>query len=136
MMDRKIWLVGLLVMPLYGDLSIGQMEVMVEKIKAKRVGTAIEKRAHFASPFAMIRKDQNKTVLENPKDTVVVFVLGGIINNKAFVNQKWIKIGDTIEGYELTQIKDNSATLTRDERIVKIFLKRSKPILQLNEGQK
>ena len=134
MMDKKIWLVSLLVMPLYGDLSIGQMETMVEKIKAKRVGTAIEKSKDFVSPFVMVQQDQGKAILEDPKSTVVVFVLGGIINNKAFINQKWVKMGDMIEGYTLTEIKDNSVTLTREERTIKVFLKKSKPILQLNEG--
>ncbi len=134
MIDKKIWFVGLLVMPLYGDLSIGQMETMVEKIKAKRVGAAIEKHTDFVSPFVMVRKDQGKAVLEDPKSTVVVFVLGGIINKKAFINQKWIEVGATIEGYTLTEIKDNSVTLTREERTIKVFLKKSKPILQLNEG--
>jgi len=121
-------------MPLYGDLSIGQMETMVEKIKAKRVGATIEKRTEFVSPFVTVRKNQGKAVLEDPKSTVVVFVLGGIINKKAFINQKWVKMGDMIEGYTLTEIKGNSATLTREERTIKVFLKKSKPILQLNEG--
>jgi hypothetical protein len=134
MINKKVWLVGLLVLPLYADLSIGQMETMVEKIKAKRAGAQIEKNPHFTSPFVMIQKDENRSVIEDPKSNAVTFTLGAIINNKAFLNKKWLEIGDRIEGYELTEIKDNSITLIQEERTIQVFLKKSKPILQLNEG--
>ena len=134
MMNKKIWLVSLVILPLYGDLSIGQMETMVEKIKAKRAGAQIEKDPHFTSPFVMIQQDDNRSVIEDPKSNAVVFTLGGIINNKAFLNEKWLKIGDRVEGYELTEIKDNSVTLVQEEHTIQVFLKKSKPILQLNEG--
>jgi hypothetical protein len=134
MLDKKIWLVGLLVLPLYADLSIGQMETMVEKIKAKRAGAQIEKDPNFTSPFVMIQQDENRSVIGDPKDATVAFTLGGIINNKAYLNEKWLKVGDKIEGYEVTKISGNSVTLVQEERTIQVFLKKSKPILQLNEG--
>jgi len=134
MMSKKIWLIGLLVLPLYADLSIEEMETMVEKIKAKRAGANIEKDSKFISPFVMIQQDKNSSVMEEPKTTSVVFVLGGIINNKAFLNNKWVKIGETIEGYTLTEIAENSVTLVQEDHTIKVFLKKSKSILQVNEG--
>jgi len=134
MINRKIWLVTLLIVPLCADLSIGQMETMVEKIKAKRAGADIEKNPNFVSPFVMIQQDEGKAVLDDPRNGAVVFTLGGIINNKAFVNSRWSKVGDRIEGYELTEIKDNHVTLVQEDRMIQVFLKKSKPILQLNEG--
>lgn len=134
MINKKIWFAGLFLMPLYGDLSIEQMKTMVEKIKAKRVGTTVEKQTGFVSPFVVLQKNQGKVMLENPKGTVVAFVLGGIINTKVFINQKWIKLGDKIEGYELVEIKDNSVTLRQEKKSITVFLKKSKSILQLNEG--
>ena len=135
MLNKKIWLVSLLVLPLYGDLSIGQMDTMVEKIKAKRVGTTLEKRVDYASPFVIIQKDKGKTVIEDPKGAEVVFVLSAIINDKAFINKIWVKVGEKLEGYELTKLEEKSATLVQQERVIKIFLKKTKSILQLNEGQ-
>ena len=135
MLNKKIWLVSLLVLPLYGDLSIGQMDTMVEKIKAKRVGTTLEKRVDYPSPFVIIQKDEGKTVIEDPKGAEVVFVLSAIINDKAFINKIWVKVGEKLEGYELTKLEEKSATLVQQERVIKIFLKKTKSILQLNEGQ-
>ena len=134
MMNKKIWLTCLIILPLYGDLSIGQMEAMVEKIKAKRAGAQMKKDLHFTSPFVSIQRDDNKSVIEDHKSNAVAFILGGLINNKAFLNEKWVKVGDKIEGYELTEIRGNSVTLVQDERTIQVFLKKSKPILQLNEG--
>ena len=135
MVNKKIWLVSLLVLPLYGDLSIGQMDTMVEKIKAKRVGTTLEKRVDYPSPFVIIQKDEGKTVIEDPKGAEVVFVLSAIINDKAFINKIWVKVGEKLEGYELTKLEEKSATLVQEERVIKVFLKKTKSILQLNEGQ-
>jgi len=133
MINKKIWLVVCILTPLFAELSIGQMETMVEKIKAKRIGTNIQKSDKFISPFVMIQMDENKTVLEKPK-TDVVFSLGGIMNDKAFVNQKWVKVGDMIDGYKVAEMDDHSVTLLQDERTIKVFLKKSKTILQVNEG--
>ena len=132
---KKIWFVALFILPLYGDLSIGQMDTMVEKIKAKRVGAALGKHADFTSPFVMIQKEKGQKVIEDPRSTEVVFSLGAIINDKAFINKVWLKVGDTLEGYKLTDIGQKSATLVQDERKIKVFLKKSKSILQLNEGK-
>jgi len=134
MKNRKIYIGLLLILPLYADLSIGQMEAMVEKIKAKRAGANIEKNPHFISPFVMIQQEGEKAVLDDPKSDEAAFVLGGIINNKAFINEKWRKLGDMVEGYKLTEIQNNHVTLVQEDRMIQVFLKKSKPILQLNEG--
>ncbi len=134
---KKICFAVLFILPLYGDLSIGQMDTMVEKIKAKRIGaTTLDKESNLTSPFVMIQNEKGQAVMGDPKSTEVVFTLGAIINDKAFVNKVWLKVGDTLEGYKLIDIGQQSATLVQDEREIKIFLKKSKSILQLNEGQK
>ena len=135
MQNKKIWFAVLFILPLYGDLSIGQMDTMVEKIKAKRVGATLAKHADFTSPFVMIQEEKGQAVIEDPKSTEVVFSLGAIINDKAFINKVWLKVGDTLEGYKLTDIGQKSATLVQDERKIKIFLKKSKSILQLNVNE-
>ena len=134
MARKKLWLAVLLLTSLHADLSIGQMEVMVEKIKAKRVGVNKQKRTDFVSPFVLIQRDENRSVLEDPKEKDTVFVLGGIMNSKAFVNETWVKVGDKIEGYEVKAIDEKSVTLVQGDRTITVFLKKSKPILQLNEG--
>ncbi|NKQ41034.1 MAG: hypothetical protein HF962_05645 [Sulfurovum sp.] len=134
MIDKKIGLAVFLILPLCADLSLGQMEVMVEKIKAKRVGSKMEKDSSFVSPFVLIQQDENKSVLEAPKGSDIKFTLGGVINKRAFINERWIKIGEKIDGYELTEMQDNGVTLVQEDRTIKVFLKKSKPIIQINEG--
>ena len=69
-----------------------------------------------------------------PKRADTVFVLGAIVNDKAFLNHKWLKIGDSIGGYMLTDINDKSVTLVQGDRTIHIFMRKSKTILQLNKG--
>ncbi len=134
MINKKIWLALLLAFPLYADLSISEMETMVERIKAKRAGSKIKKDTKFVSPFVMINKENNNSVMKEPEGASIVFVLGGIMNNKAFLNEKWVKVGDTVDGYTLKEMDANSVTLVQNEHIIKVFLKKSKSILQINEG--
>ena len=136
MKTKNIWFATLLVLPLYGDLSIGQMDTMVEKIKTKREGATKGKHIDFISPFVMIQKEKGKAVIADPKNTEIVFSLGAIINDKAFINKVWLKSGDQLQGYTLDEIGEKSVRLVQDERKIEIFLKKSKPILQLNEGKK
>ncbi len=133
-MNVKLAVAICLTMPLAADLSIGEMEKMVEKIKAKRTGIKRDTAREFISPFVLIQQDKNSTVIEQPKSSAVEFVLGGLINDKAYLNSRWVKKGDTVEGYEVIDMDDTSVTLIRGEREIKVFLKKSKPILQLNEG--
>lgn len=134
MKNKKIVLLVLATVPMLADLTIKQMESMVEKIKSKRVGSKIQKDIDFKSPFVLIQhNDNNVSTIEEPEENKIVFVLSGIINNKAFINNKWVKNGGTVEGYRVQAIEENSATLMLDNRTVKVFLKKSKPILKLNE---
>ena len=136
LMINKIFLVCLFLSPLSADLSIDQMQMMVKKIKAKRIGSMESNASKVVSPFIVIRKDENKTevIAKEPKSELVQFALGAIVNDKAFVNNKWLSVGDMIDGYELSEIEGNGITMTQDSRTIKVFLKKSKQIIKLNEG--
>jgi len=136
MKTTRLLLIIALISPLFADLSISQMETMVERIKSKRKGNADSNISKVVSPFAMIRVDANTSVstIQEPEKESVVFKLGGIVDEKAFVNSQWIKIGDKISGYEMVEITDNSVKFVQGKRTIEVFLKKSKQILQLNEG--
>ena len=136
MQNRKLFLMIVFVIPLCADLSIGQMETMVEKIKAKRVGKVDSNISLIESPFVQIKEEDNITVMvkEKTAEKEVGFILGAIVNNKAYLNKKWVKKGDSIEGYTLTDINDRSVSLVKGKHTVKVFLKKSKNILQVSEG--
>ena len=118
---------------IFADLSIEQMNAMVSKIKSKRAGLDIKDDNSFVSPFVILKKEQNttKAKFEQPKVKSVAFNLGAIINNKAFVNKSWVAKGDTMNGYKIVEVNDNSVVLKRDTHEVKLFLKKSKPIFTL-----
>ncbi len=51
------------------------------------------------------------------------FKLSGIISNElAFINGKWFRAGDAIDGYTVRQIAPTEVTLTRKSEIVVIKL--------------
>jgi len=135
-MRNKIIITALLTYPIFADLSIGQMETMVSEIKAKRVGSMEYNTSNMPSPFVMIKIDENKTELiaDKPKKKTVQFRLGGIVNDKAYVNNRWIGIGDEINGYKLFEIIDDGIIMLQDKHAVKVLLKKNRQILKLNEG--
>jgi len=121
MFGKKIWIYFLLSSFLFSDLSIGKMEAMVSKIKAKRVGAEQEKSMHFVSPFVAIQKEQNKKVIEETSNVEIAFTLGGIVNNKAFINKHWVALDEEIEGYRLLKIEANSVMLIQDNHRIQYF---------------
>ena len=135
-MKDKIIIAALLTYPIFADLSIGQMETMVSEIKAKRVGSVEYNTSNILSPFVVIKIDENKTELrvDKPTKVIVLFRLSGIVNDKVYVNNRWIGIGDEIDGYKLSEIIDDAIVLIQDKRTIKVFLKKNRQILKLNEG--
>jgi len=137
MLSRKIYIVPLLALPLLADLSIGQMEMMVEKIKEKRVNILTRADINLTSPFVSMQRQGNNgamVIAASPKSNKPVrFLMGAIVNDRAFLNGQWIKIGGKIEGFELVEIRDGAALLRKENREVKIFLKKRKSIIQVEE---
>jgi len=135
-MKNKIIITALLTYPIFADLSIGQMETMVSEIKAKRVGSIEYNTSNMPSPFVMIKIDENKTevIADKSKKEIVQFRLSGIVNDKAYVNNRWIGIGDEIYGYKLSEIIDDGIVMIQDKHTIKVFLKKNRQILKLNEG--
>jgi len=135
MIKRKTLFSILVAVPglLFADLSIKQMDSMVTKVKAKRAGLEIKHKGAFVSPFVILKKDTNATSakLEKPRTKVVEFNLGAIINNRAFVNKKWVSKGETVDGYKVTALNENGVTLKKEKHVIELFLKKSKPIFTL-----
>ncbi len=49
--------------------------------------------------------------------------LNAIFQNKANINGKWIKKGESIKGYKLIKISDNGIVLKRDKKLLPIVIK-------------
>lgn len=125
----------LVLVPAYADLSAPQIEMMTEKIKLDRVGAKEDLYKKIRSPYESIAKTQKK----NPNSETVkgkVFILSAIMNDKAFLNSRWVKKDDIIDEYKVVFIKENSVRLMLDDDIINISLKKNIDIIDISEEKK
>jgi len=113
---KKLILV-ILVINLYADISI-----IIKKI---------DELNNFNYNFILINYNPFicKNIYKNNlvKNLVVrkksIFILKAIFNNQAFINNKWYKVGDKINGFIIYKITDKEIFLKKGKKIVKIKLK-------------
>jgi len=141
---RYIYLSPLLiVMPLIADLNKASIEKMVEQIQNKRVSNRKVDFYKVPSPMAMIyhnpNKDKNSTKTQKPVLKIIEkrasFNLVAIINGQAYINGKWVGVGDIIDEFKVKEIKSNEVLLEKEQKRIYLFLpkKRKTNILQVSE---
>ena len=126
LMKKTALLILSIAILLSANLSIKQIENMVLKIHKKRPGIDIAVLEKTSNPFNIkqIHKENNKT-----KNTKVVIrkineaklQLHAIMGNKAFIDNKWLKVNDTIEGYQLKHIGKRGVVLQNGNSIKKLL---------------
>jgi hypothetical protein len=104
---------------------------IVNKIKAKREGTMDKKElSSINSPIpTVVIKETNATDNNESNASKVIidsenFDLKAIVNNRAFINNKWVKKGQKIGSFTLVDIMDDSVYLKDKTRTKMIFFKR------------
>ena len=119
---------------LQAELSIQNIEKMVEDIKAKRT-SKMEENAAVVSPFVLVRHERNDSVRTFEPATVkkTKFTLGAIVNDTAFIDGKWHRQGDELEGFKIETIASDRVVLKQDDREVILFFKKTKPILTFSK---
>jgi hypothetical protein len=124
--------------PLFAELTVSQIEEMVKRIQSKRVSEYEIDFLKIPSPLDGISKvvDKNVTktvLLESTKD--INFVLNAIVNDNAYINGKWYKKGDVIQGFTLREIFDDHVILKKDRKTVKVYLVKKKDLkIKLTTG--
>ena len=125
---RKIALIlPLFLTAIYAD----NIDEMVQKIKADRESNiSKQKLVNIASPIVEVKvKEVNKTAQngEGNVSAVVedeeIFVLKGIMNNMAFINDTWVKEGQKIGKYTLADIMDDAVYLKSKKKSKMVFMK-------------
>ncbi len=122
---KSILLFILLSIFINAEISVKQIEHMVEKIHMKREGIKLTTLNSTKEPFIRLKKVNNVTVYVVPvkkKFKGVKLHLDALINGKAYVNKKWLKIDDTIMGYKLKYIGKRGVVLRHKNDIRKLFL--------------
>lgn len=107
---------------LNADLSVEQIQKMVASIHEKREGVKLETLETTVSPFVRLEEENNVTTFGALVKEEEKLVLHAIVNGKAFINDAWSNIGDTIMGYTLKFIGNRGVVLRNDNHIKKLFL--------------
>jgi len=106
------------------DLSVKQIQKMVNKIHEKREGVKLETLEETKEPFVRLQEENNvKTIVIPTKlDAKVKLTLHAIVNGKAYINDAWSSVDDNILGYTLKFIGKRGVVLRNNNHIKKLFL--------------
>jgi len=127
-MKKTLLLLGSLTVFLAADLSVDQIENMVNKIHQKREGVKLETLETTKEPFVQLEEESDTTVFIPTKEgkKEAKLILHSIINNKAYINDQWRSVGDTIFGYTLKHIGNQGVVLRNNNHIKKLFLRKER----------
>jgi len=126
----------MLTMFLNADLSVKQIQEMVNKIHEKRVGVKLEALVNTKEPFVRLQEENNISTFVIPviKNNDVKLELHAIVNGKAYINDSWLKINENIFGYQLKYIGNKGVVLRNENHIKKLFLRKNgKSFIKLEE---
>ena len=119
---KKIFLLLSLTVLVNADLSVKQIQEMVKQIHEKREGVKLETLENTKDPFIQIHEDDNVTTLIVPEKEEAKLALHAIVNGKAYINDSWNSLGDTIMGYTVKYIGQRGVVLRNGNHVKKLFL--------------
>lgn len=114
---------------LYADLSVKQIQEMVNKIHQKREGVKLTTLDNTKEPFVRLENENNASTYVIPtvqKTAEAKLVLHAIVNGKAYINDKWVSVDDNMFGYQLKFIGKRGVVLRNENHIKKLFLRKKK----------
>jgi len=123
-MKNIVLIVSLLTASLYANLSVDQIEKMVHKIHEKRVGFDLDILESTKNPFVVLEEENNVTTFVIPQKVTedVKISLHAIMGGKAYINEGWKDVNDTVLGYTLKYIGKRGVVLRNGNHIKKLFL--------------
>jgi len=124
---KKIFLLPLTFTMLQSaDLSVKQIEEMVVKIHEKRSGVNMATLESTKDPFIRLNEENNVTTVIAPEIAEKKMVLHAIVNGKAYINDSWKNIDDTVMGYTVKFIGKSGVVLRNGNLIKKLYLKKNR----------
>jgi len=126
-MKKILIIMSLLCVSLYADLSVKQIENMISKIHLKREGVKLETLEATKEPFVQRKEEDNVSKIVIPeKREEAELILHAIVNGKAYINDTWKAVDDTIMGYTLKYMGKRGVVLRKNNTIKKLFLHQEK----------
>jgi len=111
------------------DLSVKQIQEMVNKIHEKREGVKLETLENTKEPFVRPEENNSTSTIAIPTKKIVEeakLILHAIVNGKAYINDRWMSEGESIRGYNLKYIGKRGVVLRNDNHIKKLFLRKKR----------
>jgi len=136
-MKKSIVIVSLLTVSLSADLSVEQMQGMVRKIHKQREGVKLETLDKTKEPFVRPKKEDNNvtTFVIPEKVEEVKLSLHAIMNGKAYINELWRGVDDTVMGYTVKHVGKRGVVLRNGNHIKKLFLHKKRDNFIKLEGR-
>ena len=138
---KKITIISLAAVILLAS-EVDEIDKIVQKINSKRVGTLPKKElSSVISPMIKIVVEKNETVKDNNKSVIKTkvkddnFVLAAILNNSAFINGNWYKVGDMVGKYKLIEVMDDSVLLKNGKKTKLILFKENNNKIKITIGR-
>jgi len=121
-MKKTVIIVALLSSILYAEYTVNEIEKMVREIHTKRQGMQLYTLQNTKEPFVHKEVEDNATVFVEPEKEKEKLFLHAILNGKAFINDRWLKVNDEILGSILRRIGTNEVTMSSDGEIERLLL--------------
>ena len=137
-MKKSLLLPGLLVLSLNAELSVDQINNMVEKIHEKRKGADLGTLDQTKEPFVVRQEETKETVFVAPKAKKIEgrLTLHAIMNGKAYINDSWKSVDDSVLGYTLIYVGKRGVVLKNGNQIKKLFLHEKRDnFIKIAEGK-
>lgn len=130
-MKKLILLFLLINIFVIADISLLEIENIIKSIEKKRKGMTVDTLAKTKEPFLKVIEDNNISIINSHKKNVKKenIILHAIINEKAYINNSWKKINDTVLGYKVDYIGNNMVILKKGKRIKKLFFIKKRSVL-------
>jgi len=119
---------------LMAELSVANIEKMVEDIKAKRT-SKMRDDTNISSPFITVKTENNDTIrtLVPAEKQRRPYVLGAVMNGSAFINNTWYAAGDKVGTFVVEKILPDHVILKHDKRTIMLFFRKTKNLLKISE---
>ena len=132
-------------MSLSASLSSVDISNKVAEIKEERSGITLLQLEGTLSPFMIRKKKVEEPKREKNENNVSInqpiiieeenFVLGAVLNRRAFINGKWYRQGDRISNYKVGHVYSRRVLLKSSEGNKQLKLKKKKKsFIKLNRG--
>jgi uncharacterized protein YlzI (FlbEa/FlbD family) len=134
-MKRIVVLFTLTLLSLCADLSVDQIKEMVNKIHEKREGVALATLEKTKEPFVRFKTEDDVKEVVIPQSTEEIKLeLHALMEGKAYINDSWKEVNDTIAGYRIGYIGKYGVVLRDETHVKTLFLQKENHLIKL-EGR-